>query len=228
MGHVALVRGSWLNDQERLRVALAELADLHRTKHVAEEFVALIDEWAPLCLVLGVMVRNCNWGNRTMGSGERAREVVLTALLALLYLTEGAEHRAQYVRQMCIVLVTWSRWHDYVPGCLYTKKANEGSLSPLGALCRSHRRLRTLADVMDLFRMVLLLPAGSHDRPQPSTHPPAAADRAGQPVAAGWGRPDSRAVRPFAGGVRIRESGAVAGGPRAPYRIGPRGTIWWT
>ena len=50
LGHVALVRGSRLNDQERLRIALAELADLHRTKHVAEEFVALIDEWAPLCL----------------------------------------------------------------------------------------------------------------------------------------------------------------------------------
>ena len=169
LGHVALVRGSRLNDQERLRVALGELADLHRTKHVAEEFVALIDEWAPLCLVLGVMVRDCNWGNRTTGSGERAREVVLTALLALLYLTEGAEHRAQYVRQMCIVLVTWSRWHDYASGFLYTEEANEASLSPLGALCRSHRRLRTLADVMDLFLMVPLPPAGPHDRP---SHPP--------------------------------------------------------
>ena len=36
LGHVALVRGSRLDDQERLRMALAELADQHRTKHVAE------------------------------------------------------------------------------------------------------------------------------------------------------------------------------------------------
>jgi hypothetical protein len=88
-----------------------------------------------------------------------------------VYLTEGAEHRAQYVRQLCVVLMTWTKWHDFIPGCLYTEEANEASLSPLGTLCRSHRRMRTISDVMDLFLLVPLPPPGPHSRPSHSPTP---------------------------------------------------------
>ena len=50
-GHVALSRGSQLDDHERLGVSLAAPGDVLRTKLVVEEFIALVDEWAPLCLV---------------------------------------------------------------------------------------------------------------------------------------------------------------------------------
>ena len=172
--HVSLIRSSPLNAHERMKIALADLGDLERERHVAEEMIALVEEWAPLCFLLGTMTRECAWGNRVPGSGARARELIMTALLAMVYLTEGAEHRAQYVRQMYVVLMTWSKWHDYIPGCLYSEEANEASLSPLGTLCRTHRRLRTVSDVMDLFLLVPLPPTGPHARP---THPPTASLR---------------------------------------------------
>ena len=44
--HVAIIYGSSLNVHERLRVALYDLSELERERHVAEEMLSVVEEWA--------------------------------------------------------------------------------------------------------------------------------------------------------------------------------------
>jgi hypothetical protein len=77
--------------------------------------------------------------------------MLMSALLTLHGLLGDACTRDEYCRGITAALLTWTPWHDAIPGCLYSEEMNEAALSRLGQLCRTHPQAITCAEVMDLY-----------------------------------------------------------------------------
>ena len=130
---------------------------------VLQSFADLVFEWAPACLLLGYYIRQCAWDQRTPGTGWLARQALQLSLCLLVRLEGWAGQRrmSEYVRTLACALVSWTPWHDGVPGCCFVEEANEAALSRLGALLERHPQATTTADAMDLY---LLVDSGRTDR----------------------------------------------------------------
>jgi hypothetical protein len=144
-------------EDARLQMAEAELAaavnDLQKQKERKSRLLAfyfLVAHYAPSCLALGVLLRDCTWEHRGVGSGARAKEVLMAALVMLVHLVER-EHTVEYVRTLCTSLVMWRQWNDQCPGVCYSEERCEAMLSRLGTRCGQYPRHMQAADVEDLF-----------------------------------------------------------------------------
>ena len=136
--------------RQRHSKAVMELVRLRTEKSRLYSLWLLVEEYAPACLLLGYLVRDCHWAQRTLGSGGSAKKVLLVTLLMLLGLCEQP-HAVEYVRTLCVGLVNWGDWNDAVPGYCYAEEANEASLSRLGSQCARYPRHLDVPAVMDLF-----------------------------------------------------------------------------
>ena len=125
----------------------------------------LVNEFAPACLVVGTLVRQCSWVWRQNGTGHRARETLQYCLLLLVRLLEGVEHKREYVRTLSTALLLWSDWHDSIPAAWYCEEPNEAALSRLSSLCKRHTQHVSTRDVHDLWMNVSPGSPAPHDLP---------------------------------------------------------------
>ena len=58
---------------------------------------------------------------------------------------------SEYVRTLSCALLTWTPWHDRIPGCCYSEELNEAALGRLGSSMRRHPDATTVEAVMDLW-----------------------------------------------------------------------------
>ena len=131
----------------------------------------LLEVYAPVCFLLGWQARNCVWANRRLGTGAKAKELLMGCLFVLLALTEGDSHHCEYVRTLLTALLCWTRWHSDVPGACYTDESNEASLAQLGRWWSQHSEV---ADVEMLMNMYVLVPsAGRRFQDQTISRPSA-------------------------------------------------------
>ena len=114
----------------------------------------LLTEYAPACLYLGTLVRQCHWVLRQPGSGVHAQQALQTALLLLLRLLGDEAHKEEYVRSLAVALTLWSHWHSAIPGCCYSEEPNEAALSRLGESCQRHPQAISTEDVKNLYVLV--------------------------------------------------------------------------
>ena len=139
---------------QTLRDDLDEVVQtLQRRKDEKNRMVAmlfLIEQYAPACLALGVLVRDCSWRHRVVGSGENAKKVLMAALCILMRLVER-EHTLEYVRTLCVALVCWRGWNDQCPGMCYSEERCEAMLSRLGRRCNQYPSSVSASEVEDLF-----------------------------------------------------------------------------
>ena len=61
----------------------------------------LLNDYAPMCLILGSGVRSCTWELVANHTGAEARRVLVRCLLVLMRLNEGREVAVEYVRTVC-------------------------------------------------------------------------------------------------------------------------------
>ena len=148
---------------QNFRNDLATVLDLlQRKKDERNRLVALVfllEQYAPACLALGVLVRDCSWEHRTMDTGLNAKKVIMAALCVLVHLVEK-EHTLEYVRTLCTALVCWRSWNNAVPGMAYSEERCEALLSRLGRRCNQYPRSVSASEVEDLF-LALISPSGS-------------------------------------------------------------------
>ena len=114
----------------------------------------LLEVYVPVAFMLGWQARCCVWDNRRPGSGERAKQLLMGCLYALLALTEGDSQHCEYVRTCMCCLLCWTRWHSAVPGACYTDESNEASLGQLGRWWRQHTEVADEETLMNLYLMV--------------------------------------------------------------------------
>ncbi len=127
--------------------------DLQRKKDEKNRLVALsflLEQYAPACLCLGVLMRDCTWKHLGPDSGVNAKTVFMAALVMLLHLCERP-HLVEYVRSLSIALTMWRSWNEACPGKCYSEERCEALLSRLGARCRSYPSFVTAEGVEDLF-----------------------------------------------------------------------------
>jgi hypothetical protein len=114
----------------------------------------LITQYVPALFVVGHTVRNCNWDSRDPGTGVRAKEVLYNCLHILLKLSGEGSHGVEYIRTILCAVMTWTSWHDNLPGCCFSEEICEAALSRLGGLCRKHPHVFSVADTWDLYCQV--------------------------------------------------------------------------
>ena len=125
----------------------------------------LVNEYAPACLVLGTLVRQCSWVWTQSGTGHHARETLTWCLHVLVRLLEGEEHKTEYVRTLSSALMLWTDWHDRIPAAWYCEEPNEAALSRLSSLCRQHTQHISTRDIHELWMNVAPGSALPHDLP---------------------------------------------------------------
>ena len=157
--------------QQRHELVVKELVSLRDRKNHLVALRLLVEEYAPGCLLLGYLVRDCHWKHRELGTGGAAKKVLLASLLMQLGLCERPR-QVEYVRTLCIALLNWREWNDSVPGHAYAEESNEASLSRLGTQCASHPRHLEVPQVMDLF-LAFVHPAAVGERELRSHRPTA-------------------------------------------------------
>ena len=113
--------------------------------------LVLVEEYLPVCLVLGQRVRDAYWAGRQVGTGHQAKEVLLITMLVHLQLGARAPHKLEYFRAVACALMASSPWNDQVPACLYVEEACEAMLSRLSAACKLRPQVITVDEVSDLF-----------------------------------------------------------------------------
>ena len=151
--------------QRRIREAWRARQLLNVQMQCAEGLDVLLNQYAPVCLVLGTMVRQCTWVWTQNGTGRHARELLCNCLLVLVRLSEGNEHKLEYVKSLGAALLLWTDWHDSVPASWFCEESNEAALSRLSKLCRRHTQHITTTDVHELWMNVEPGPGEPHDLP---------------------------------------------------------------
>ena len=136
-----------------LRVVDA-MRTLMKRKHMVKAMRVLLTEYAPACLHLGTMVRECHWVLRQRGTGAHAQKTLQTALLLLLQLLGDDAHKEEYVRSLCVALTLWRQWNSQIPGCCYSGEPNEAGLSRLGSASAKHPHATSTQDVNNLYILV--------------------------------------------------------------------------
>ena len=132
----------------------AHISQLQKRLEQALAMELLITQYVPALFVVGHMVRNCNWDSRTAGTGVKAKEVLHQCLHILMKLSGEGAHGVEYIRTILCALMTWTPWHDNLPGCCFSEEINEAALSRLGGLCRRHPNVFSVADTWDLYCQV--------------------------------------------------------------------------
>ena len=151
--------------QQRIRQTWKARQLMHTQVLCATAMDVLLTDFAPACLVLGTMVRQCTWVRTQNGTGGHARQLLSFCLLVLVRLLEGKEHQTEYVRTLASTLLLWTDWHDSIPAAWYCEEPNEAALSRLSSLCKRHTQHVSTLEVHELWMNVTPGRLEPHDLP---------------------------------------------------------------
>ena len=149
--------------QRNIRQAWQARRLLNVQSQCAAAMDVLLNEFAPACLVLGTMVRQCHWAWHQSGTGRQVRDLLSYCVLLLVRLLEGREQKEEYVRTLGSALLLWTDWHDAVPASWFSEEPNEASLSRLSSLCKRHTQHISTVDVHELWMNVTPGSTEPHD-----------------------------------------------------------------
>ena len=117
---------------------------------VCKAMVNLLQNWCPLVLYEGFLVRQCNWSGRHPGSAINAQNVLRPVFVLLKELGRAAADPVVYVRTIGVGLLHWQTFNSGLPGLCYGEEFDEVMLSRLGSMKDRHTWAVTLSDVEDL------------------------------------------------------------------------------
>ena len=80
-------------------------------------------------LVLGTLVWGWNWMHLGLRTGHHANKILLGCLLIFLCLSEGGEHKVEYICSLCPALLGVDVLALPTSGCCFTEESCEASLS---------------------------------------------------------------------------------------------------
>ena len=129
---------------------------------VCKAMMNLLQNWCPLVLYCGFLVRQCNWSGRHAGSAIDAQNVLRLVFVLLTELGRAAADPLVYVRTIGVALLHWQTFNSGLPGLCYGEEFGEVMLSRLGSMKDRHTWAVTPSDVEDLF--VQICPARINKR----------------------------------------------------------------
>ena len=86
---------------------------------VCKAMVYLLQNWCPLVLYCGFLVRQCNWSERHPGSAIDAENVLRLVLVLLTELGRAPADPFVYVRTIGVALLHWQAFNSGLPGLCY-------------------------------------------------------------------------------------------------------------
>ena len=108
--------------------------------------------YAPALLLLGKMVRDCNWAGRKKGSGKIAREVQLFVLAILHGIQQSKDRQSDpYINSIVPSLLTFEPLQDNIAAAAFSEEFCEAMLARFAALWADHPSVKTVPEVCDLF-----------------------------------------------------------------------------
>ena len=131
---------------------------------VWEAMVNLLQNWRPLVLYCGFLVRQCNWSGRHPGTAIDTKNVLQPVCVLLIELGRAAADRVVYVSTIGVALSHLQTFHSGLPGLCYGEEFGEVMLSRLGSMKDPHTWAVTPSYVEDLF--VQVCPARINRRPR--------------------------------------------------------------
>ena len=118
---------------------------------VCKAMLNLLQNWCPLVLYCGFLVRQCNWSRRHAGSAIEAHHILRLVFVLLTELGRAAADPLVYVRTIGVAIMHWQAFNSAPPGLCYGKEFGEDMLSRLGSMKVRYTWAVTLSDVEDLF-----------------------------------------------------------------------------
>ena len=91
--------------------------------------VKLLQNWCPLVLYCGFLVRQCNWFWGQTGTAIDAQNVLRLVFLLLIELGRTAPDPVVYVRTIGVALLHWQTFNNGVPGLCYDEEFGEVMVS---------------------------------------------------------------------------------------------------
>ena len=113
--------------------------------------VNVLQNWCPLALYRGFLVRQCNWSERRPGSAIDAQNVLRLLFVLLTELGKAAADPLVYVRTIGVALLHWHAFNSGLPGLCYGEKFGEVMLSRLGSMKNRHTGAVSPSDAENLF-----------------------------------------------------------------------------
>ena len=158
----------FLRQLQRKANRLQAVADHGRTamdglkSEVCKAMVNLLQNWCPLVLYCGFLVRQCNWSGRQPGTAIDTQNVLRLVFVLLIELGRAAADPVVYVRTIGVALMHWQTFNSSMPGLCNGEEFGEVMLSRLGSMKDRHTWAVTPSDVKDLF--VQICPARINGR----------------------------------------------------------------
>ena len=108
----------------------------------------LVTEYVPALVDMGMSVRSCFWKTQDTHTRAVARAVIRDAIVLLHSLQSHSA--TEYMRNLCIMDMMWSRVHDSLPAAAFVEECLESSLSVLTKRLRTNTRANTVGQVSDV------------------------------------------------------------------------------
>ena len=118
---------------------------------VCKGMLNLLQNWCPLVLHCGFLVRQCNWSGRQPETAIDPRNVLRLVFVLLIELGRAAADPGLYVRTIDVALLHWQTFNSDLPGLCSREEFREVMLSPLESMKDRHTWAVTPSDVEDLF-----------------------------------------------------------------------------
>ena len=118
---------------------------------VCKAMVNLLQNWCPLVLYCGFLVRQWNWSGWHQGTAVDAKKVLRLVFVLLTELGRAAADPVVYLRTIGVALLHWQTFNSGLPGFCYGEEFGEVMLSGLRAMKDQHTWAVTPSDVEDLF-----------------------------------------------------------------------------
>ena len=113
---------------------------------------SLLYEYVPVLFHLGRQVRTCHWGERTVQSGMKAKDIHSLCLLAIIQLRRNVKgRREEYVSSLVMQLLMWSPFHSHIPAHGHSEEVLEAMLSRLSKRMRADLTATSITQVEDIF-----------------------------------------------------------------------------
>lgn len=82
-------------------------------------------------LKLGILIRDCTWQHRNMGSGKRAYDCLIAAYTILDNICRASQSDSPYLTSLRLAIMLWDEFHDELPGCCFMEEKCEALISKL-------------------------------------------------------------------------------------------------
>ena len=114
----------------------------------------LCTEYCPALVDMGISIRQCYWTTQQPGTGAHARNVIRDAICLLTGLQKNKP--SEYLRNLCMMHLLWTPFHDDIPAAAYVEECLESSLSVLSRRQRTDARITTVSDFSDAYTCLIV------------------------------------------------------------------------